>query len=239
MGSKRKLIVFMAMLALAGVLGHFSSSSGLAAEQERKYCFSDVCLGDSRFVLSSITLRSLSRITERPRSRPDTYHDVLRYALPGLSDAARARLSGHTDSRGSLLLDAETLPIFLGIDRVCAPVGPFVALFASESGHASIVEFSAIANGPSVQLGVTRVARSYRVKAGSSEERALIADLSHTFGFRIDGALERAVGDRDHGMTAEFTRQDEGFLLAFNGPDLREDARAFAEQEGCDRIKID
>jgi len=143
------------------------------------------------------------------------------------------------DSNGSLLLDARTLPIFLKIGKICAPVGPFVGLFTSESGHPSVVEFGATTNGAEVRLGVTRVARAYQVAADSVDERALIADLSRKFGFRIDAAPETNPSGQGDGVTAQFTRQEKGFLLAFSAPVLRDDAQEFAAQTGCDRIKID
>ena len=210
-----------------------------AAAEDRRYCLSEVCPGDPRSVLSSITLTNLARVAERPRARPKEYQEALKAAIPGLSDAERLALSAYMDSNGSLLLDARTLPIFLKIGKICAPVGPFVGLFTSESGHPSVAEFGATMNGSEVRLGVTRVARSYQVTADSVEEKALIADLSRKFGFRIDAAPEKQLEDRGSGVTAQFTRQEKGFLLAFSGPVLRDDAQEFADQTGCDRIKID
>ena len=156
-----------------------------------------------------------------------------------MSDAERAELSAYSDARGAFLLDARTLPIFFKISQVCAPVGPFVALFTSESGHASVVEFGPTMNGPDVRLGVTRVARSYRVSRDSVEEKGLIADLSRKFGFRIDAEAEKHFDDGDRRVGAEFVRQETGFILAFTGPNMDEGAQQFADQKGCSRIKID
>ncbi|MGE3476771.1 MAG: hypothetical protein AB7H70_13290 [Rhodospirillaceae bacterium] len=236
MPSKRRLVVF---LVLAGLNAAISPFQVATAAEDRLYCLSDVCPGDTRSVLSTLTLSNLGHIAERPRARAKEYQDAFKAAIPGLSDAERLALSAYADSRGSLLLDARTLPIFLKIGRICAPVGPFVALFTSESGHVSVIEFGATIQGSEVQLGVTRVARSYQVKAESAEEKALLADLSRRFGFRIDAAPEKHLAGRDRDVTAQFTRQEKGFVLAFSGVALRQDAAEFAAQTGCDRIKID
>lgn len=236
MSSKRRLVVY---LVLAGLNATVSPFQVATAAEDRLYCLSDVCPGDARSVLFNITLSNLGHVAERPRARPKEYQESFKAAIPGLSDAERLALSAYVDSRGSLLLDARTLPIFLKIGRICAPIGPFVALFTSESGHASVVEFGATLRGSEVQLGVTRVARSYQVKSESAEEKALLADLSRRFGFRIDAAPEKNLAGRGHDVTAQFTRQEKGFVLAFSGVTLHEDAAEFAAQTGCDRIKID
>lgn len=236
MPSKRRLVVFLVIGGLNATIPPLSSAM---ATEDRLYCLSDVCPGDARSVLSNITPRNLGHVAERPRARPKEYPEAFKAAIPGLSDAERLALSAYADSQGSLLLDTKTLPIFLKINRICAPVGPFIALFTSESGHASVVEFGATVQGSEVQLGVTRVARSYQVKAESAEEKALLADLSRRFGFRIDAAPEKLLAGRGRDVTAQFTRQEKGFVLAFSGVALRQDAAEFAAQTGCDRIKID
>jgi hypothetical protein len=235
MPNKKRLIA----LAFVAGLNAGASLSEAAAAEDRRYCLSDICPGDPRSVLSSITLNNLARVAVRPRARAKEYQEAFKAAIPGLSDAERLALSAYSDTTGTLLLDARTLPIFLKIGHICAPVGPFVGLFASESGHPSVAEFGATINGPDVRLGVTRVARSYQVTAGSSEEKALIADLSRKFGFQIDAAPEKQLGPDGARVTAEFTRQEKGFVLAFTGPAVRGDAQEFAGQAGCDRIKID
>jgi hypothetical protein len=231
--------LLLAVLCVAGLNAGPPLSAATAAADDRRYCLSDICLGDSHSVLSGLTLTNLARVAERPRARSREYRDAFKTAAPGLSDAERMALSAYADSKGSLLLDARTLPIFLKIGAICAPVGPFVGLFTSESGHQSSAEFGATMSGSAVRLGVTRVARSYQVAAGSAEEAALIADLSRRFGFRIDAAPEQQLDASGRRVTVEFMRQEKGFLLAFSGPALRKDSQEFAEQAGCDRIKID
>lgn len=234
--NKSRRLILPVLCALAATI---SSPEAASAATDRFYCLSDVCPGDSHTIVSNLALNSLGRIAERPRARAKEYRDAFKAAIPGLSDTERLVLSAYADSRGSLLLDAKTLPIFLRIERICMPVGPFVALFTSESGHASVVEFGATLQGSAVLLGVTRVARSYEVKAHSAEEAALIADLSRRFGYRIDAAPEQPLANGSTEVTAHFTRRENGFLLAFSGVDLAVDAPAFAAQTGCDRIKID
>lgn len=226
------------LLFVASLNAAAPRSDAATGEEDRLYCLSDVCPGDPLSALSGITLGSLAGVAEHPREHARA-RETLKAAVPGLSDAERDAISAYTDSRGSLLIDARTLPIFLKIARICAPVGPFVALFTSESGHASIVEFGATINGAEVGLGVTSVARFYQVGADSTEERALIADLSRKFGFPVDAAPETQLAGRRPGVSANFTRQENGFRLAFTGAAILGDAVEFAQQPGCQRIKID
>lgn len=240
MMDRRWIRVVLGIGPLALGLSVVALSPGAAAGlDERRYCLSDICPGDARDALSRITLGDLANVADRPRAPMKRDSEALKAAVPGLSDTERLILSAYRDSRGSFLLDARTLPVFLRIARICAPVDPFIALFTSESGHASLVEFGATIEGADVRLGVTRVARSYQVTAGSSEESALIVDLSRKFGFRIDAAPETHLSGGEGGISAQFTRQDKGFLLAFSGSPVRADAKEFAGQAGCDRIKID
>lgn len=227
--------------ALAAALLFCSAAKLCAAAQTepRRYCLSDICPGDARDALAKITLGDLAGVADRPKAPVKRDSEALKAALPELTDTERLILSAYRDSKGSFLLDARTLPVFQKIGRICAPVGPFVALFTSESGHSSIVEFGAARDGMKVRLGVTRIARAFKAPIDSSEEIALLADLSRRFGYRVDAAPETQLSGPDGGVTAEFTRQPGGFLLAFAGAPVTADAAEFAAQAGCARIKID
>jgi hypothetical protein len=227
-----------ATLAAALLLCAASMPCAAAQPEPRRYCLSDICPGDARDALARITLGSLAGVADRPRAPVKRDSEALKAALPELTDTERLILSAYRDSKGSFLLDARTLPVFLKIGRICAPVGPFVALFTSESGHTSIIEFGATRDGTKVRLGVTRIARAFKAPVDSADEIALIADLSRKFGYRVDAAPETQLSGSG-GVTAEFTRQQGGFLLAFASAPVTADAAEFAGQAGCDRIKID
>ncbi len=236
-------VLTCALLCVGLGASTLSSADAAAAVDGRRYCFSDICPGDPPGVLSTMILNNLSQVAERPRARSKEYMAAFNSALPGLSNAERMALSAYTDTNDSLLLDARTLPIFRKIKLVCAPVGPFVALFTSESGHPTAVEFGAVMIGGEIRLGVTRVARSFQVKSGSIEEKALVADLSQKFGFRIDQTPEKRLSNLESAAIVEsFERQETGFRIAFAQPGLRADAVEFSEKAGCGpaaRIKIE
>ena len=165
---------------------------------------------------------------------------MLATALPRLGDVGRMTLASYADAHGSLLLDQRTLPVVLSIDRICRPIGPFVSMFLSESGHATVIEMQAIASEGVVRLGVTRIARTFRVTPGSTEEKALIADLSDKFGFRVDEGAEKQLAPL--GISQSFEREAGGFRVSFARAALDKDAPEFAAQSECipvTRIKID
>ena len=205
-----------------------------AAAAERLYCFSDICLGDPPSVLNAVEINDLSRIAN---SRPAALD--LKAALPELNDADRKLLAGHVTEDGRFLLDQKTLRIFLRIKGVCASIAPFVAIFTSDSGHSTAVEFDVIDADDHVRLGVKSIARVFRTRPNTPEYVALIADLSQKFGFKIgDEPLHQA---RD-GISTTFEVNAEGFRLAFSMPSLKDRGREIASQRDCEpvnRVKID
>ncbi len=226
-------------LVLACLIATAAPVGATDAAARSPYCFSDICLDDPPRVMAGVTLDSLGRIAERALERSKDYAADLKAALPALSDADRSTLAAYTDSSGGFLIDARSLPIFLGIDKICGPVDPFVAVFRSESGHLTSLQFQAVAVAGEVRLGVTRIARSFNIKPGSVEEKVLIADLSDKFGYRMAEAPEKEIS---HGVTARFERHAAGLQLSFTRVGLPENAPELREQAGCSargRVNID
>lgn len=225
----------------AGCILMWSLGAPAAAEDARLYCFSDICPGDPPAALKSIALRDLARVAVSKRADAKGQAVQLQAALPDLSAVARATLIAYAAADGALLLDAHTLPIVLGAGRVCAPVGPFDALFSSESGHLTSVTFAAVAANGVPRLGVSRVTRAFKVWPGSTTEKTLLADLSAKFKFPVDGAKPHVI-DAASGLTATYEGTADGFQLSFAVPVLGNDAQAWSAPTGRathPRIKID
>ena len=239
--SRKYFRTFAGISFLIAMLGGPASLNAAAAEGERRYCFSDVCVDDPTSVLGSVALGSLDKMADPQHAKESLAR--LEAALPALGRGARATVASYTDADGALLLDRRTLPIVLQIDRICAPMGRFVSMFSSESGHPTAIEFQTIASDGAVRLGVTRIARSFDVMPGSGEERALIADLSEKYGFRVDeSAAKRLPSHGGSEVTASFIRQSVGFQLSFSREPLSATAAEFNAQASCGparRIKID
>jgi hypothetical protein len=201
---------------------------------ERLYCFSDICLGDLPSALNTVTLSNLLPITEKSPSAVD-----LTAALPGISEADRATLAKYVNADGRFLVDQRTLPIFLKVNRVCAPIASFVAIFTSDSGHSTAVEFDVVAVDGHAYFGVKTITRAFRTKPDTPEYLALIADLSEKFGVRIGAG---SVSQMPEGITAAYEESAEGFRLSFSMPNLKNRGREIASQQDCipeNRVKID
>jgi hypothetical protein len=220
--------------ALAGAL--LDGGSTRAAEIPQPLCFSGVCLGAEAGAVAQLSLTDLKRVADPDRDRRKAAAASLATAFPRLSTDDRNTLLSHSDSGGRVLLDARTLPILLRIDRLCASGPAFVALFVSESGHQTSVRFEVVEHDGKLRLGVTEMARSFRVKAHSSEEGALLADLSLRYGFRIDDVT---AGARPGGTSVGFERGDEGFRLSFTAASGAVDWSAQPDCQPPNRIKID
>ena len=200
----------------------------------RLNCFSDICLGDSPSVLTTVTLSDLSRIAARNAAGVD-----LKVALPTASVADRKALAGRVDENGRFLIDQKTLRIFLEIKGVCGPIAPFVALFASDSGHMTSVVFDVIEAEGQVRLGVKRIARAFLVKPATPAYIALVDDLSAKFGFKVG---DEAVHKLPDGVSAAYDELGQGFRLSFAMPDLKNRNMDIASQAACApqiRVKID
>ena len=227
-----------AVFVLAGCALAGSSLGAAAPAKPEPLCFSNVCLAGGVNGVAQLTLADLKQIRAPGRKRPEGAMATLAAAYPRMSEDDRKMLLNHSDSDGRLLIDASTLPALLRIDQVCVGGQPFVALFTSESGHPTSVTLEAIAIDGTLRLGVTEVARHFRVKLHSPEEGALIADLSQRFGFRVDDAY---LAPRPTGAKIEFERQDDGFLLRFSAVAPAIEPLAIAPP-GCPpsgRLKID
>lgn len=205
-----------------------------AVSAERLYCFSDICLGDPPAILKTTTLNDLSRIADHKAPTVD-----LKTALPETSEADRKVLADQMGEDGRFLLDQKTLRIFLGVKGVCAPIAPFVALFTSDSGHLTSVEFDVIALDGEVRLGVKKIARAFRIKPGTPVYLALIADLSEKFGFKVGG---EALLQRPGGIVVAYRESEADFQLSLALPALKNRNLDIASQIACEpknRVKID
>ena len=225
---------FVARLAAVGATVCCLMACEPAQSAERLYCFSDICLGDLPRVLEAIPLRDLSSIAEK---RPPAMD--LKSALPGIGEDARRLLARRVAPDGRFLVDAQTLPIFLGLTAVCAPVAPFAAMFTSASGHATAVEFDMLRAGKDVRFGVKTIARVFTVQPGTTEYAALVIDLSQKFGYRIDNPSPVRLPD---GALSTFKNGEHGFQLTFAFPDMPDRGAAVAMLPGCmptDRVPID
>jgi len=218
-----------AVFVLAGCLPVGNSLGAAATAKSEPLCFSNVCLAGGVNDVAQLTLADLKQIRAPGRKRPDGAMAVLAGAYPRMSEDDRKALLNHSDSDGRLLIDASTLPALLRIDQVCPGGQPFVALFTSESGHPTSIRLEAVANDDTLRLGVTELARHFRVK---------LADLSQKFGFRVDDAYS---APRPAGAKIEFERQDDGFLLRFSAvtPALAPLAIAPPGCPPSGRLKID
>ena len=204
-----------------------------AAAFERLQCFSGICPGDPPAILKTVVINDLSRIAARGPAAD------LRAALPGVSDPDRKILAGQVGEDGRFLVDQKTLRIFLGISGVCAPIAPFLALFTSDSGHLTSVEFDVIKVDDVVRLGVKTIRRAFDIKPNTPAYIALMDDLSQRFGFKVGSEALHQGAD---GIAAAYEDTDRGFRLGFSLPGLKNRGLEIASQPVCEpknRIKID
>jgi hypothetical protein len=201
---------------------------------DRQYCLSDICPGDLPSVLGKVILSDLSSIAEGGRHKLD-----LRAALPNFGDTDRNLLERRVAADGRHLVDHRTLAAFLSITAVCAPTGGFVALFSSESGHVTAVEFDVVNFDGKVGFGVKSISRVFRVKSGSPAAVALVADLSRKFGFAVDDPALPALAD---GLTFSLRAADETMTLSISLPALVRPLEQLPAQEACapkNRVQLD
>jgi hypothetical protein len=227
-----------AVFVLAGSLLADDGLSAPAPAISEPLCFSNVCLDGAVNDVAQLTLADLKRIRAPNRKRAEGAMSDLAAAYPRMNEDDRKALLNYSDSDGRLLIDASTLPILLRIDQICGGGQPFVALFMSESGHPTSVRLEAVANEGALRLGVTELARHFRVRSHSPEEQGLIADLSQKFGFRVDDAYSVP---RPQGTKVDFERQADGFLLRFRAA-VRAVEPLGPALPGCpasNRLKID
>ncbi|MHB1204276.1 MAG: hypothetical protein ACYCZX_01820 [Rhodospirillaceae bacterium] len=184
--------------------------------------------------MKTVPLSDLSRIVDHKAAAVD-----LKAALPETGDKDRKVLAAQMGEDGRFLLDQKNLQIFLGIKGVCAPIAPFVALFASDSGHLTSVEFDVIALDGEVRLGVKKIARAFHLKPGTPAYLALIADLSEKFGFKVGG---EALLQRPGGVIVAYREGEADFQLSLALPPLKNRNLDIASQTACEpktRVKID
>ena len=221
-----------ALLCGVSVCLWFSSASGAAVD--RRYCLSEICPGDPPAVVGKLVLTDLSRIAERGRHKVD-----LAIALPDISPPDRKILESRKAADGRYLVDHLTIGAFLGIKTVCAPIEPFVALFSSESGHTTAIEFDMVNVGGRIEFAVKSISRKFDIKVGTPAGAALIADLTNKFGFAIDGGGAPQLAD---GLTVAFRTEPESMTLSIALPALESPVAQIASQMACapkDRMHVD
>ena len=204
-----------------------------ASAAERLQCFSNICPGDPPAILKTVVLSGLSSIAARGGAAD------LKAALPDTNDADRKLLAGRMDDDGRFLIDQKTLQAFLGIKGVCAPIAPFLALFTSDSGHLTSVEFDVIKVDGEVRFGVKTIRRAFNTLPNTPAYIALIADLSQKFGYKVGAEAPHTGPD---GVSTTYEETERGFRLSVSVPGLANRNLDIASQPACEpktRIKID